>query len=67
MTRLMYWSSFRSEGITSRVVRSWMEAFGTLVVLIACWTMVEMALNDSVDSLPPVADSERFWKCLNIV
>lgn len=39
--------------MTSRVVRSWIEAFGTAVPVKATETTVEMATNDSVDSLPP--------------
>lgn len=39
--------------MTSRVVRSWIEAFGTAVSVKASEMTVEMATNDSVDSLPP--------------
>ena len=53
MTRSMYRSSSRREGITSRVVRSWMEALGTAVFTKASEITVDMALKDSVDSFPP--------------
>ncbi len=39
--------------MTSRVVRSWIDAFGTAVFVKAVAMTVEIALNDSVDSLPP--------------
>ncbi len=40
--------------MTSRVVRSWMEAFGTEVLVRALDITVEIAMKDSVDSLPPI-------------
>ena len=38
----------------SRVMTSWIEEFGTSVVAKALDMTVEIALKDSVDSLPPV-------------
>lgn len=40
--------------MTSRVVTSWMAELGTLVVERAEEMTCEMAMKDSVDSLPPV-------------
>ena len=37
----------------SRVMTSWIEEFGTSVFANALETTAEMALKDSVDSLPP--------------
>lgn len=39
--------------MTSRVVRSCIEAFGTAVSVKASEMTVEMAMKESVDSLPP--------------
>jgi hypothetical protein len=39
--------------MTSRVVTSWMAVFGTAVDSKALEMTVDMAMNDSVDSLPP--------------
>lgn len=39
--------------MTSLVVRSWMAALGTDVLARALEITVEMAMKDSVDSLPP--------------
>lgn len=41
--------------MTSRVVTSWMAAFGTAVAPRAEEMVVEMARNDAVDSLPPIS------------
>ena len=54
MTRSTYWLSSSSGSTASLVVTSWMESFGTSVVDRAFEMIVEMALNDSVDSLPPL-------------
>lgn len=54
MTRSMNRSCERSSGITSRVVTSWIALFGTEVRESAADITVEMAMKDSVDSLPPV-------------
>lgn len=39
--------------MTSRVVKSWIEGLGTAVPVKASEITVEMAMKDSVDSLPP--------------
>lgn len=39
--------------MTSRVVTSWMAAFGTAVVVRAADIAEEIAWKDAVDSLPP--------------
>ena len=39
--------------MTSRVIKSCIDPFGTLVDARACEMTVEMAMKDSVDSLPP--------------
>ena len=53
MTRSMCLSHSRRESITSRVVTSWMAAFGTAVEDRAEDMAVEMARKDAVDSFPP--------------
>ena len=53
MTRSMYLSRSRRAGMTSRVVRSWMEAFGTEVGVKAVEIVVAIAMKELVDSLPP--------------
>ena len=40
--------------MASRVVTSWMAVFGTWVFSNAAEMTFEIAMNDSVDSLPPV-------------
>jgi hypothetical protein len=40
--------------MTSLVVTSWMAVFGTSVDSRAAEMTLEIAINDSVDSLPPV-------------
>lgn len=59
MTRSMYLSRSRSEATTSRVVRSCMAALGTSVEASASDITLEIAMNDSVDSFPPVEFSHR--------
>lgn len=58
MTRSIYLSHSRSEAMTSRVVTSWMAAFGTAVAVRAEEMAVEMARKDAVDSLPPIRISQ---------
>ncbi|KAI7287990.1 hypothetical protein KC345_g308 [Hortaea werneckii] len=54
MTRSMYWLNSSNGSIASRVVTSWIESLGTSD-LSSAWEMtVEIALKDSVDSLPPL-------------
>lgn len=43
----------------SRVITSWMEELGTWVDFKAFEITVEIALKDSVDSLPPVRSSAQ--------
>jgi hypothetical protein len=40
--------------MASRVVTSWMASLGTAVEVKAFETTVDIALNDSVDSFPPI-------------
>lgn len=55
MTRSIYRSRSSSEATTSRVVRSWIEALETAVEANASAITLEIAINDSVDSLPPAS------------
>ena len=50
----------------SRVITSWIEEFGTSVVAKALDMTVEIALNDSVDSLPPVTTSVKLSFVLDL-
>ena len=50
--------------MTSRVVRSWIEAFGTAVSVKASEMTVDMAMKDSVDSLPPSESQHGVSTCL---
>ena len=59
MTRSMYLSSSRSAATTSRVVSSCIAVFGTSVGASASDITFEIAMNDSVDSFPPVEFSHR--------
>lgn len=54
MTKSIYLSWLRSWGMTSRVVTSWTAEFGTAVDSNADEITFEMAVNDSVDSFPPM-------------
>jgi hypothetical protein len=63
MTRSIYLSSFKRGAIASLVVTSWRASLGTCVLESASDIMVDMALNDSTDSLPPKL---RLDDCLGV-
>ncbi len=63
MTRSIYLSRSRSEATTSLVVSSCIAALGTAVEMSASEIVSEIAMKDSVDSLPPASyQSSRFGK-----
>lgn len=57
MTRSMYESCARSEGMASLVFTNWIDALGTWVDVSASEMILEMQTKDSVDSLPPILSS----------